>query len=305
MRWDDERYVRLYTRDTVEEIALTWQARAVWREMLRKFDRAGIIPLGRAGMRGLADLLRMPLDVVEATMPELLEDGRIVLRDGVVFAPNFTDAQETRTNDAERKRQQRERARDHAKRPATPPETPALPFANGESSTITSRVGHTESHAVTDGHTESRNVTPCCAVPGHAVPTSAVDPPAADASGGDGRRRSREPTGPKPPSAKDEYAEAYQAGIVAACGRELALLDDKRPLVQLAKYPKDADGKPLTGPALRVWIRETAESFRRAQDGRGQYWSGFSPAGCLKWLNSECPEGDGKRNGRPRVQGGQ
>ena len=54
MRWDDERYVRLYTRDTTDWLALSWQAQGLFVLILRKVNRAGVIDLGRAGKRGLA-----------------------------------------------------------------------------------------------------------------------------------------------------------------------------------------------------------------------------------------------------------
>ena len=77
MDWSNERYVRVYVRETIADIALTWQARAIWDAIMKKLDRAGIIPLAGGGFRGLAGLIRIPYEVVEEHIGQLLEDGRI------------------------------------------------------------------------------------------------------------------------------------------------------------------------------------------------------------------------------------
>jgi hypothetical protein len=112
MRWEDERYVRIYTRDTPDWLAMQWQGRVVFYELARKVDRAGFVQLGKSGVRGLAGLLHMPVDVVEVGVEELLTDGCVVRVDGGLLIRNFIEAQETRQSDAARKRAQRERDRD-------------------------------------------------------------------------------------------------------------------------------------------------------------------------------------------------
>lgn len=117
MRWEDERYVRIYTRDTPEWSALSWEARALFLFMLRKCDRAGLIHLGKSGTRGLAGLVAMPLESVERALPELLDDGCCELageRSQLVI-PNFIEAQESKASTVERQRAYRERARDAAR----------------------------------------------------------------------------------------------------------------------------------------------------------------------------------------------
>ena len=54
MRWEDERYVRFYTRDTPEFLAMSWLARALFGLIMRKVDRAGILVVGRLGLKGVA-----------------------------------------------------------------------------------------------------------------------------------------------------------------------------------------------------------------------------------------------------------
>jgi hypothetical protein len=141
MRWDDEPYVRLYKRETPEWSVLSWQARALFHELLKRVDMAGLLMVGRSGVRGLAGLVRMPIDVVEAAMhgdDGLLADGCVVEVDGGYLLPNFVEAQQARQSDRARKAEQRARDR-------------ATKLATGK--------GHTESHAVTNGHTESEPVT--------------------------------------------------------------------------------------------------------------------------------------------------
>lgn len=110
MDWSNENYVRLYTRETDDELVLSWDARCVWRAMLMKFDRSGLIALKR-GRLGLAALIRAPLEVVERAIPELLADGRVRELDAGYFAPNFMEAQEATKSDRQRQKESRERRR--------------------------------------------------------------------------------------------------------------------------------------------------------------------------------------------------
>lgn len=158
MRWEDERYVRVYTRDTPEWTMLSWEARSVFLLLLRVIDRAGTLRLGKAGARGLAAMLRVPVDVVERALEELVADGCVVLRDGVLVVPNFVEAQESTQSDKARKRASRERARVEAM--TAPP-----PVTNRDEPSQDVTESHEESQPVTAGHEESQSVTPCCAVP--------------------------------------------------------------------------------------------------------------------------------------------
>jgi hypothetical protein len=152
MRWEDERYVRLYTRDTGEWILLGWEAQAVLTLAMRKCDRAGILRTGANHARGLAAMTGIPVDVVTRALPFLLEgDGPPMLANGPqLVIRNFIEAQEARASDAMRAKKYRERARD---------------IATGKDVT-TCDVGVTSRDAtVTDSHTPSHAVTPSLAVP--------------------------------------------------------------------------------------------------------------------------------------------
>jgi hypothetical protein len=114
MRWPDERYVRLYTRDTIDWLALSFEAQGLLALLLRKADRAGLIKLGRHGKRGVAAALGHAhrWAVIGLALEELLADGVVVLGDEALVVRNFVEAQEAQQSDAARKRAQRERDRD-------------------------------------------------------------------------------------------------------------------------------------------------------------------------------------------------
>src|SRR4051794_1870175 len=53
LRWEDERYVRFYVRDTTDWLMLSWKAQGLFGLILRKVDRAGVLDLGKLGKRGI------------------------------------------------------------------------------------------------------------------------------------------------------------------------------------------------------------------------------------------------------------
>jgi len=115
MDWCNELYVRLYKRETTDDMLLSWEARALWHEMLKKFDRSGIIR-SRRGAPGLAALVKIPLEVVERALTDLLEDGRVAVTEGEPgwIAPNFMAAQEAIKAGALRQKEYRDRHRKQA-----------------------------------------------------------------------------------------------------------------------------------------------------------------------------------------------
>lgn len=142
MDWSNEEYVRLYTRETADDLELSWEALALWRAMLCKFDRSGVIPV-RNGWPSIARMVRMPVDVVERAGPELVTDGRVRVTKHGLVAPNFTEAQTASKSDKLRQRESRDRRRDVAL--GKPGET--------------TRVSHERSRTVTKRDTKSRDVT--------------------------------------------------------------------------------------------------------------------------------------------------
>lgn len=186
MRWEDERYVRLYTRDTPEFLALSWTARGLFALILRKVDRAGILEVGKLGLRGVAVAIGGPWVDVEGPLRELLEDGCVMLDEAgtAVMVPNFLIAQEAVQTDAARKRASREKARatfggsgaasEAARTVLAEPPTPP-PAERSTSPTVTKR-DDMGSRNVTESHARSRAVTrghsdPICAEPSRAEPS--------------------------------------------------------------------------------------------------------------------------------------
>jgi hypothetical protein len=154
MRWEDERYVRLYTRNTPEWLSLSWAARGLFSLILREVDRAGILPLGKLGPKGVAIAVNAPWRDVEAPLCELLSDGCVQIGSddpitSKLIVPNFLTAQEAFQSDASRKRKSREMAR--AALSVTPRD-------QLESHGVTK--SHVQSQAVTIGHSD-----PICADP--------------------------------------------------------------------------------------------------------------------------------------------
>ncbi len=174
MRWEDERYVRLYTTDDGDWAFWPWQSRALFPLLMRRCNRVGVVKVGRHGARALAELVRLPVEVVEPGLVGLIDDGCVTEpAPGVLFVRNFLPAQEATQTDRARKSAQRERDRavlDAAedgleivtKRDAS------VTKRDGESQDVTP--GHEMGQKVTDGHEESHAVTPCRAVPCRAVP---------------------------------------------------------------------------------------------------------------------------------------
>lgn len=135
MDWANERYVRLFVRDTTTWKLLPWQSRALLALILRKLDRSGVIDIGEDGEAGLAAVVEVPPDFLQSGLPDLLRREVFKMAGGKFVMPNFMAAQEAKQSDAQRKRESRENQRLSAMR----------------------------SQPVTDGHTlsESQPVTGC------------------------------------------------------------------------------------------------------------------------------------------------
>lgn len=99
MRWDEERWIKLYTKDGPDLLKADHVTRGVWWELIRKLDRTGGLECG--DMEGVALVVRYPVELVERALKRLRELKMIIYSDadmasgrGIVFAPNFVSAQE-------------------------------------------------------------------------------------------------------------------------------------------------------------------------------------------------------------------
>lgn len=113
MDWSNEEYVRVYTRETPDDIDLSWEGLALWRTLLTKFDRSGLLPV-RNGWASVARLIRWPVEVVERAGPELIRDGRVRSVSAGLFAPNYVAAQTASKSDKLRQKELRDRRRAEA-----------------------------------------------------------------------------------------------------------------------------------------------------------------------------------------------
>jgi hypothetical protein len=113
MDWANERYVRLYTRDTTTWKLLGWQGQTVLMLMMRKLDRSGRLPLDGLEPNELVQLhTGLPAEVGDAGAAACLRRKVFVVDGDELFMPNYRDAQESQASAAERQRRYRERVQE-------------------------------------------------------------------------------------------------------------------------------------------------------------------------------------------------
>lgn len=156
--WSNEPYARLYKRETDDDLLLSWEARAVWHEFLKKCDQSGVLSTKR-GVQGMAALIRIPLDTVERVLQELIEDGRIRSIPNVGFvAPNYVSANYVARSNMARQ------AAFRAKQRASSVSDDIDSYGTSDS----------QSHGVTAGNAASHDVTlnneNCHPIPSHPIP---------------------------------------------------------------------------------------------------------------------------------------
>jgi hypothetical protein len=172
MDFSRERYVRVYTRDTADWLALSWDAQALLLQLLRKVDRAGGLSLGRHGRKAIAIVLQQVAIWEERLAPaldELIADGCVVIEGAALCFPNYVAAQESKADGALRTAEWR------ARKKAEAAALMAQLDGDGASqcSDAASTQGDDQRHEVTIGDS-----MPCRAVPIHAVPEEEASAPA-------------------------------------------------------------------------------------------------------------------------------
>lgn len=141
MHFGDERYVRLYTRDTLTWLSLGWEGQAALALLMRKVDRAGVLEIDdRTAEESIAAVTGLPQVVCDVAWPRLSagKDPTVTLRDETSRALvilRFVEAQEAIATDKARARKARETRRAVTRRDDT-------------------------SQGVTNRHARSRGVTP-------------------------------------------------------------------------------------------------------------------------------------------------
>jgi hypothetical protein len=151
--WANERYVRLYTRDTTTWRLLSFEAQALMPQLLRKVDRSGVLDLGGVPPHEAiaAHLHKWPLEFIGAGLRDLEKHGIVVVQDDSLVMPNFTAAQEVRQSDAQRQRDSRERRRAQAIVPVpnygkrVGPDTPGYIYVLATQDSSLVKIGFTSS----------------------------------------------------------------------------------------------------------------------------------------------------------------
>lgn len=253
MDWSNERYVRLYTRDTKTWCLLGWEGQVLLPLIFRKVDRSGVLD----DVHGADDLLvllqnGMPIEVVRVGLGRLLERGVVEFSAIGLVIPNFMEAQEASQTDAQRAREYRARRRDTAR-------TQTSRIVTESEKSITNR-----DDCVTAHHSPSQSVTP----PLPSVPSvpSVPDPPLGPPTGD----KTTEPTsgskgkGKRSPTVRRQLSDDWQPREVE---RRLAVelgvdCDDQ---AQRFRDWHRANAKPLADPdaAFRNWLRKAADGERR------------------------------------------
>jgi hypothetical protein len=240
VNFEDEPYVRKYTRKTVTNRLLGWEGRAVLDAMLGEFDPAGIFAIRGDVARCISAVTEIPLEVVQAALARLIETETWVVTAREIVWPTYEEAQNCCRSDRVR---QRESRRARAAALSVTARTPAV-------TNVTT--GHKPAPAVT-------NVTKC-----HSPSLPSFPPPSHPSS------RRDPPIGPPgdvtPPAPKSERKKRSTAlpedlapnASVMTLARELAVaLETELPAFidhHRAKGSVFSDWQA----ALRTWIRNAA-----------------------------------------------
>lgn len=114
MDFADERYVRLYVRDTPTWKAWRWEAKALASLLLRKLDRSGRLewPPRIDPARAVAGVVEMPIEVVESALLDMQDTETIEIGPGWLEWPRFVPGQNAKSrakSNAERTAEWKER----------------------------------------------------------------------------------------------------------------------------------------------------------------------------------------------------
>lgn len=128
LRWDDESWIKMYTRDPAEFLALSFDASGLLMHLWRKVDKSGVFAVGDVDRAEVSELLALTFRIdasrMDAALAELLRRKFVVVaeRDGqqVVVVPDFEPAQSARATDRVRQQEKRKRDRDAAISSAKP-----------------------------------------------------------------------------------------------------------------------------------------------------------------------------------------
>jgi hypothetical protein len=95
VNYEDEDYVRLFTRDTPTWKSWRWEAKATIGPLMRKLDRNGRLdwPAGGDWCVYVAAAIDIPVKVVGIALKEFVRTDTITMGDGFLVMPNFVPGQ--------------------------------------------------------------------------------------------------------------------------------------------------------------------------------------------------------------------
>ena len=144
MNWCDEKYVKLFTRNTATWCMWPWQARCVLPLLIRASNYAGLVDVGgKDPIQGLAVLMMVPREVVAPALEAMLEDGTVEVVKSGYLIPKYLEAQESTKTARLKKSDQRDRERAKARGivdvPVTQchPTSPSVPLHHQPTTTTT------------------------------------------------------------------------------------------------------------------------------------------------------------------------
>ena len=89
MNWENEEpCINLDTNDSVRLLALGWEGRLVWYEILRKCYPSGAIH-HEGNTDFVADFLRVPPEIFKVGYERLIAGGLVVDEQGVLRVPDY------------------------------------------------------------------------------------------------------------------------------------------------------------------------------------------------------------------------
>jgi hypothetical protein len=150
MDFENARWVKLYCQDTGTWLRLGWQGRTLALHLLRAVNASGVLSdLGDEPELILAELLRLPVEVVSPGIAALLRTETITLANGVLVWRKFVEAQKSRKSEAQRKAEYRAKHRADAIKAQGGTDCP-------ESGTERPNEGQERPHVPSDGDKKSQ-----------------------------------------------------------------------------------------------------------------------------------------------------
>lgn len=116
MNFEDEQYVRVYTRKTITSKRLGWEGRTVLWHLMCECDRSGLIEVGDGDLAEALSVLLgdIPEEVINAAIPRLASQGVTERHGTKLLIVRFEEAQEAKRSDKVRAKELRARKKAEA-----------------------------------------------------------------------------------------------------------------------------------------------------------------------------------------------